>query len=105
VFYAISFPPSEPLFAADGSASNATEEGHYSAPPPVDTVDSFCGIEVTNRTILWVSASTFLVFVIAEVIGALASNSLSLLGDASAMSVDVFTVRSLSVSVSIDLSC
>ena len=59
----------------------------------MDAKDSCCGIEVSNRTILWVSAITFLVFVVGEVIGALASNSLSLLGDAAAMSVDVFTVQ------------
>lgn len=45
----------------------------------------------SNRTLLQVAASTFLIFVIAEVFGALRSNSLSLLGDAIAMSVDVFT--------------
>jgi Co/Zn/Cd efflux system component len=45
----------------------------------------------TNRTLLTVAASSFLIFVIAEVVGALKSNSLSLLGDAIAMSVDVFT--------------
>jgi Co/Zn/Cd efflux system component len=38
-----------------------------------------------------ISASSFLLFVILEMIGALKSNSLSLLGDAIAMSVDVFT--------------
>lgn len=45
----------------------------------------------SNRTLLQVAASTFLLFMIAEVVGALRSNSLSLLGDAIAMSVDVFT--------------
>ena len=45
----------------------------------------------SNRTLLQVAASSFLIFVILEVIGALKSNSLSLLGDAIAMSVDVFT--------------
>ena len=45
-----------------------------------------------NYKILFFTAATFLVFVIAEIIGALASGSLSLLGDAGAMSVDVFTV-------------
>ena len=70
------------------------ETGYTRAPRQntVDVVDQCCGIEVSNRTILWVSAITFLLFVVAEIIGALASNSLSLLGDASAMSVDVFTV-------------
>ena len=58
----------------------------------IDVVDTCCGIEVTNRTILWVSAITFTLFVSAEIVGAFAANSLSLLGDAAAMSVDVFTV-------------
>lgn len=85
----------EPLRAADGTPNQIDEETGYSPAPKlsVDKVDTFCGVEVSNRTILWVSAITFLLFVIAEIIGALASNSLSLLGDAAAMSVDVFTVR------------
>lgn len=45
---------------------------------------------LTNSIILTVFAVSFLLFVIAEVIGALLGNSLSLLGDAAAMSVDVF---------------
>ena len=45
-----------------------------------------------NYKILFFTAISFLLFVIAEIIGALASGSLSLLGDAGAMSVDVFTV-------------
>lgn len=49
------------------------------------------GSKPSNRTLLQVAASTFLLFMIAEVVGALKSNSLSLLGDAIAMSVDVFT--------------
>lgn len=40
------------------------------------------------------TAVLFALFVGAEIIGALAGHSLSLLGDAAAMSVDVFTVRS-----------
>lgn len=45
----------------------------------------------SNRALLQVAASSFLIFVILEIAGALKSNSLSLLGDAIAMSVDVFT--------------
>jgi hypothetical protein len=52
----------------------------------------FMGIELSNQLLLTVAAFSFLFFVVAEIIGALASNSLSLLGDAGAMSVDVFTV-------------
>ena len=51
-----------------------------------------CGVELSNQFLLRVTALSFLLFVVAEIIGALASNSLSLLGDAGAMSVDVFTV-------------
>ena len=43
----------------------------------------------SNQTVLMVTCITFLLFVIGEVIGALAGNSWSLLGDAAAMSVDV----------------
>ena len=45
-----------------------------------------------NQRILGVTMVTFALFVIAEVIGALAANSLSLMGDAAAMSIDVITV-------------
>jgi Co/Zn/Cd efflux system component len=46
---------------------------------------------VSNLCILYVTAALFGGFVIAEIIGALAGHSLSLLGDATAMIVDVFT--------------
>jgi Co/Zn/Cd efflux system component len=45
----------------------------------------------SNQTVLFVTAVGFLLFAIAEMIGALAGHSLSLLGDATATSVDVFT--------------
>jgi Co/Zn/Cd efflux system component len=45
----------------------------------------------SNQLVLGVTAAGFLIFVIAEIFGAVFSNSLSLLGDAAAMSVDVFT--------------
>lgn len=48
--------------------------------------------KITNQTVLTVTTVLFAAFVIGEVIGALAGNSLSLLGDAAAMSVDVITV-------------
>ena len=47
-----------------------------------------------NFRILVVTTGLFLAFVCAEIVGALASHSLSLLGDAAAMSVDVFTYGS-----------
>lgn len=50
-----------------------------------------CGKEISNQFLLRVAAFSFLFFVLAEIVGAFASNSLSLLGDAAAMSVDVFT--------------
>ena len=43
----------------------------------------------TNQTVLSVTCASFLLFVVAEVIGAIAGHSWSLLGDAAAMSVDV----------------
>ena len=45
----------------------------------------------SNQVVLGITCASFALFVIAEIIGALAGNSLSLLGDAAAMSVDVFT--------------
>ena len=45
-----------------------------------------------NQDILIFTCTAFFLFAMAEVVGALVSNSLSLLGDAGAMSIDVFTV-------------
>jgi len=45
----------------------------------------------SNQTVLMVTCASFFCFVVAEIVGALAGNSLSLLGDAAAMSVDVFS--------------
>ena len=56
---------------------------------PNEKADTSC---LTNSRILTVFAISFLLFVLAELIGAILSNSLSLLGDAAAMSVDVFAV-------------
>ncbi len=74
--------------------SHLSESSRDMLNKPDDTV-IYCGVSVTNRLILKVSFCSFLAFVIAEIIGALASNSLSLLGDAAAMSVDVFSVRQI----------
>eukprot|EP01035_Chromulina_nebulosa_P020436 gene20436-26518_t len=57
----------------------------------VDNTDVKGNNEYSNQFVLAVTCASFGMFVAAEIIGALASNSLSLLGDASAMSVDVFT--------------
>ena len=46
----------------------------------------------SNQRILFYTMILFAAFVTAEIIGALASGSLSLLGDAAAMSIDVLTV-------------
>lgn len=46
-----------------------------------------------NQRILVFTCTVFFLFVIAEIFGAITSGSLSLLGDAGAMSVDVFTVH------------
>lgn len=48
-----------------------------------------------NQEILIFTCTAFFLFALAEVVGAIASNSLSLLGDAGAMSIDVFTVRKM----------
>ena len=50
------------------------------------------GIQLTNNQVLVMTTVLFTVFVTAEIVGALASNTLSLLGDACAIMVDVFTV-------------
>jgi Co/Zn/Cd efflux system component len=50
----------------------------------------------TNQNILIFTSVAFFLFVVAEVVGALVSGSLSLLGDAFAMSIDVFSVNFLS---------
>jgi Co/Zn/Cd efflux system component len=47
-----------------------------------------------NTNILIITAAAFTLFVIAEIFGAIFSNSISLLGDALAMSIDVFTYLS-----------
>ena len=47
--------------------------------------------KVSNQCVLAITCAAFALFVIAEIIGALAGHSLSLLGDAAAMSVDVFS--------------
>ena len=46
-----------------------------------------------NQDILIFTCTAFFLFAIAEMVGAVISGSLSLLGDAGAMCVDVFTVR------------
>ena len=47
---------------------------------------------ISNQKILAFTCTAFFLFVVAEFVGAVVSGSLSLLGDAAAMSVDVFTV-------------
>lgn len=47
--------------------------------------------DVSNQRVLQVIAICFLLFVIAEAVGAAISHSLSLAGDAAAMSIDVFS--------------
>ena len=47
---------------------------------------------ISNQKILAFTCTAFFLFVVAEFVGAIVSGSLSLLGDAAAMSVDVFTV-------------
>jgi Co/Zn/Cd efflux system component len=45
-----------------------------------------------NQDVLLLTSILFFLFVVAEFVGAVEGNSLSLLGDAVAMSIDVFTV-------------
>jgi Co/Zn/Cd efflux system component len=54
--------------------------------------DFRCSIpKFSNLNLLEISLTLFFLFVLAEVCGALLSNSLSLLGDAASMSIDVMT--------------
>jgi cation diffusion facilitator family transporter len=55
----------------------------------VALAEKVVGWKLTNKSVLWISAVSFGVFVIAEIIGAVVGNSVALLGDAAAMSVDV----------------
>ena len=48
-------------------------------------------LKLTNQNLLEISVSLFFLFVLAEIVGAYLSNSLSLLGDAASMGVDVST--------------
>lgn len=79
---------SDPLLSiqhADEEAPEVKRTPHEDSKPKI----------LSNITILIVTTILFTCFVVAEIIGAFASNSLSLLGDAFAMSVDAFTVRLL----------
>jgi Co/Zn/Cd efflux system component len=49
------------------------------------------GFLMSNQFVLQITCASFLLFVIAEIFGAIIGNSWSLLGDAAAMSVDVMT--------------
>ena len=49
------------------------------------------GSPFTNQTVLMITCISFFLFVVGEVIGAIAANSWSLLGDAAAMSIDVMS--------------
>ncbi len=70
--------------AEENPSSYSMDIGSDSKPAPY---------KLTNQQVLIVTTILFGGFVAAEIVGALASNSLSLLGDAAAMMVDVFTVR------------
>ena len=70
-------PPSRSLSSGTSRSSSSTQNQFHFRP--------------SNKCLLIVAAVLFLLFVVAEMFGALRSNSLSLLGDAIAMSVDVFS--------------
>ena len=69
-------PPSRSLSSGTSRSSSSQNQFHF---------------RPSNKCLLIVAAVSFLLFVVAEMFGALRSNSLSLLGDAIAMSVDVFS--------------
>lgn len=79
----------------DESIAREREESICAAAKTMEQIELQCAAEEpagpSNQLILAVTSVGFTVFVIAEIAGAFASGSLSLLGDAAAMSVDVFT--------------
>ena len=76
--------------------NNSDLEVQYIKDPNEESSNTLKEQVLENYKILFFTAMSFLFFVIAEIIGAFASGSLSLLGDAGAMSVDVFTVSLIS---------
>mmetsp|Transcript_8414 Transcript_8414/g.10967 ORF Transcript_8414/g.10967 Transcript_8414/m.10967 type:complete len:285 (-) Transcript_8414:49-903(-) len=74
------------------SDATASEEHFVTSQKPVVCCSSSNDYEnPSNQTLLMFAAVSFLTFSIAEVFGALVSNSLSLLGDAATMIVDAMT--------------
>jgi Co/Zn/Cd efflux system component len=77
-----------------GPSSSSAASNLIDDPESIKTKDAVITIlprKWSNQTVLAVTCLSFALFVAAEIIGAIASGSLSLLGDAAAMSVDVFT--------------
>ena len=79
------------IAVAMGDTKNALQKGEGTA---VLNIPNAAHRSKKNQEILTFTCTAFFLFAMAEVVGALASNSLSLLGDAGAMSIDVFTVSS-----------
>ena len=69
----------------------ADESLHVNQHSAIHTDAEWYNNAFANLRVLKITALSFFLFVVAEVIGAFISNSLSLLGDASAMSMDVST--------------
>ncbi len=63
----------------------------YEGDKSAESVDSPPSAVYTNQTVLMITCVSFFVFVVAEIVGAIAGNSWSLLGDAAAMSIDVIS--------------
>lgn len=56
-----------------------------------ETEEAYMNCKMSNQLVLQITCASFLIFVLAEVAGAIIGKSWSLLGDAAAMSVDVMT--------------
>eukprot|EP01031_Cornospumella_fuschlensis_P035254 gene35254-42709_t len=94
----IAFPPQdaerEDILETAHDGMKDTSKGHANHEIGIgmkDTSAPASKFSMSNFNILLIVAILFGLFVVGEIIGALASNSLSLLGDAVAMGIDVFT--------------
>ena len=67
------------------------EEGEHESVPTIPEYNPHFSVPPSNQKVLKVVMVLFALFVCGEIVAALLSHSLSLLGDAGAMSVDVFS--------------
>ena len=78
------------MMCSSSSSSSSSDSSSSSSLSRFPSFACSC-LSMSNERLLFVNLVCFAVFVLAELVGAYLSNSLSLIGDATAMSVDVFT--------------